>query len=76
MTQNVESCQPGDDLRTVMERMKRGGFRHTPVVADGRLRGLVSVTDVLNFYIRNTGLDDRQAIVNLVFESGMIYPGG
>ena len=76
MTQNVELCQPIDDLRSVMKRMKRGGFRHIPVVDEGRLRGLVSVTDVLNFYIRNTDLGDRQAIVDLVFESGLVYPGG
>lgn len=76
MTAEVETCRPEDDLRSVMQRMKEGGYRHTPVVAEGRLRGLVSVTDVLNFYIRHTGLEDRQAIIDMVLDTGLVYPGG
>lgn len=56
--------------------MKQGKFRHVPVVDKGRLRGIISVTDVLYFYVKNIDQDDRQEIIELIFESGLVYPGG
>lgn len=76
MTKNVEVCSPSDDLRDVMKTMRRGGFRHVPVIYEGRLRGLVSTTDILMFYIQNAHLGDRQLVIDLMFASGQFYPGG
>lgn len=76
MTKDVEVCGPNDDLRAVLTTMKRGKFRHIPVVEDGRLRGLVSVTDILLYYVKNAHLDDRQTIIDMMFKTGLIYPGG
>lgn len=76
MTSDVTTCHSTDDVTTAMHRMKQGKFRHIPVVDDGRLRGIVSVTDILNYYVRNIDQADRQKIIELVFSSGLVYPGG
>lgn len=47
MTADVETCKPTDTLNSVMERMTNGRFRHLPVVDGGKLRGIVSIGDVV-----------------------------
>jgi CBS domain-containing protein len=47
MTGDVETCEPSttvDDLRVVMTERR---IRHVPVVADGRLSGIISIGDVV-----------------------------
>ena len=34
-------------VASIMERMTAGKFRHMPVVADGKLTGLISIGDVV-----------------------------
>ena len=48
MTRDVVSCTPTDTVKQVMAEMTRRRVRHLPVVADGRLRGIVSIGDVVN----------------------------
>ncbi len=50
---------PGDDLATVMAGMTRRRQRQVPVVADGRLVGVVSVGDVLNHQLDEVTLEMR-----------------
>jgi CBS domain-containing protein len=47
MTRNVATCGEDDTVASIMERMTAGKFRHMPVVANGRLVGLVSIGDVV-----------------------------
>jgi len=47
MTRDVVTCVPEDDLRTLMQRMTDGRFRHLPVVKDGELNGIISIGDVV-----------------------------
>ena len=49
MTSNVMTCAPGDPLITVLRRMTEGRFRHMPVIEDGRLAGIVTIGDVVNY---------------------------
>jgi CBS domain-containing protein len=47
MTSDVRTCEPDtpvDDLRVVMTERR---IRHVPVVADGRLTGIISIGDVV-----------------------------
>jgi CBS domain-containing protein len=47
MTRDVHTCEadiPVDDLRVVMTERR---IRHVPVVADGRLIGIISIGDVV-----------------------------
>ena len=47
MTRNVATCTADESVSSIMERMTAGKFRHVPVVADGKLTGLVSIGDVV-----------------------------
>lgn len=51
MTASVETCAPDDPESEIMERMNAIGVRHLPVIADGRLAGLVSMRDVIRLRI-------------------------
>ena len=53
MTAAVESCRPGENANSVLERMTSGRFRHMPVLEDGRMVGLVSIGDVVKARIED-----------------------
>ncbi|MDB6177561.1 CBS domain-containing protein [Paracoccus sp. Z330] len=48
MTCEVQSCDPSEQLVTVLKRMTEGRFRHMPVLEDGALVGMVSIGDVIH----------------------------
>jgi CBS domain-containing protein len=47
MTSNFVTCDPGDTVGELMAEMTNRRIRHFPVVADGRLRGIVSIGDLV-----------------------------
>jgi CBS domain-containing protein len=47
MTRDVVTCTPDTDVDEVRKLMTEGRFRHVPVLADGKLAGIVSVGDVV-----------------------------
>jgi CBS domain-containing protein len=47
MTRNVITCEPGDTVGEVMSEMTNRRIRHLPVVVEGRLRGIISIGDVV-----------------------------
>ena len=47
MTRNVITCDPDDTVGELMAEMTNRRIRHLPVVADGRLRGIVSIGDLV-----------------------------
>ena len=47
MTHDVITCDPGDTVGELMAEMTNRRIRHFPVVADGRLRGIVSIGDLV-----------------------------
>ena len=51
MTRNVETCTPDDAESDIMERMTTRGVRHLPVLAGGKLAGVVSLRDVIKLRI-------------------------
>ena len=59
MTREVETCAAFDDIDAVMSRMARGGFRHMPVVKDGRLAGMVSASDIIRYLQVHASDQDR-----------------
>jgi CBS domain-containing protein len=48
MTSDVKTCSEDETIEGLMRRMTTGKFRHMPVVAKGKLSGLVSIGDVVN----------------------------
>lgn len=47
MTTVVHTCVDDDDVDELMQVMTEGRVRHVPVVADGRLTGIISIGDVV-----------------------------
>jgi CBS domain-containing protein len=47
MTRNVITCVPADTVQELMAEMTNRRFRHIPVVREGRLRGIVSIGDLV-----------------------------
>jgi CBS domain-containing protein len=47
MTASPETVSPNDLLAVALGKMDSGGYRHLPVVAEGRPVGVISVRDVL-----------------------------
>ena len=47
MTRSVVTCDPGDTVGELMAEMTNRRVRHLPVVADGRLCGIVSIGDLV-----------------------------
>lgn len=47
MTRNPVTVEPDAPLEAAEELMRRGGFRHLPVISNGRLAGVVTERDVL-----------------------------
>jgi CBS domain-containing protein len=52
MTANPESVKATDTLDFVLHQMDGGGYRHLPVVQDGRPTGVISVRDMLRHITR------------------------
>jgi CBS domain-containing protein len=47
MTSDVKTCSPDSPVVDLMRTMTEGRFRHVPVVAGGRLVGIVSIGDIV-----------------------------
>ncbi len=52
MTREVQTCTPEDLLVDMLRRMTDGRFRHMPVKRDGRLCGMISIGDVVQFRLK------------------------
>ncbi len=64
MTRSVVTCTPEDSITTVMALMTRHRVRHIPVVEDGKLRGIVSIGDVVKHR-----LDELEMEANIIREA-------
>lgn len=60
MTAKVVTCRPDQSISNVMELMTTGRFRHVPVVADGRLAGMISIGDVVKWRLEEAQEEVRQ----------------
>lgn len=54
MTRHPDTIEPDDTTDHAVSLMIHGGFRHLPVVEEGRLVGIVSIRDLMR-----VALDDR-----------------
>jgi CBS domain-containing protein len=54
MTRGLTTCSEDDAVDSLMEVMTNGRFRHIPVLAGGRLVGIVSIGDVVKTRIEET----------------------
>lgn len=49
MTKDVVTANEHDGILDVVGRMSRGRFRHMPVLADGRIAGIISTGDAVKY---------------------------
>jgi CBS domain-containing protein len=47
MTRKVETCNEGEVVVHILERMTVGKFRHMPVVDQGQVLGILSIGDIV-----------------------------
>jgi CBS domain-containing protein len=52
MTPRPESVLTSDTLNFVLQKMDAGGYRHVPVLEDGKPVGIISARDMLRFLTR------------------------
>jgi CBS domain-containing protein len=57
MTTDVITCSLDDNLEDVLKKMADHGIRHSPVIANGKLAGLVARRDALEFLYQQASLD-------------------
>jgi len=57
MTSPIKTCKPDDKIDRVMERMTRHRLRHFPVLAEGRLAGIISIGDVVKHRLEESDLE-------------------
>lgn len=66
MTAKVETCEPAENLDSVLKRMNKGRFRHMPVVENEEVKGMITIGDVVNFrltQLEHEALQMKQMIV-------------
>ncbi|HSC56286.1 MAG TPA: CBS domain-containing protein [Nitrospira sp.] len=47
MTTQVITCGPDDSMKTAQKQMQAHHFRHLPIVADGQVKGMLSLRDTM-----------------------------
>lgn len=57
MTTVVITCKPTDDVKDLMQTMTNRRIRHLPVLEEGRLVGIVSIGDVVNFRLQEAQME-------------------
>src|SRR5262245_4688696 len=66
MVSPAVTCTPGESIAAVMARMTRHRVRHLPVVAGGKLCGIVSIGDIVKHR-----LDELEMEANVLRENLM-----
>jgi CBS domain-containing protein len=46
MTRNPDTIQPSESVQTALDLMAERGYRHLPVIDDGKLYGIISIRDL------------------------------
>lgn len=59
MTENVITCDGKAHPQDVMTEMYNKKIRHMPVLNDGHIKGLVSITDITRYLASNTSLNEQ-----------------
>ncbi|MBN1831968.1 MAG: CBS domain-containing protein [Deltaproteobacteria bacterium] len=49
MATDIVSFEEDEDLMTIFRTLVEGNFRRVPILSDGKLMGIISRTDIINF---------------------------
>ena len=62
MTTPVTTCEPSDEVLSLMATMTERRIRHVPVVFEGRLAGIVSIGDVVKSRVDQLERDRKELL--------------
>lgn len=65
MTTKLVTCGPEDRADAVLTQMTNGRFRHMPVLADGKMVGLISLGDVVKARLTELSME-KQALEGMI----------
>lgn len=66
MTRKVQTCVPGENAMTILERMTEGRFRHMPVVDEtGQMLGVVSIGDAVSGRLKELAAE-KDALTGMI----------
>ena len=71
MARRLIACAPDDLMVTARKLMKVNRIRHLPVMADGHLVGLLSISDVLEAILQDTDMEVHILRDHAIATSGM-----
>jgi CBS domain-containing protein len=60
MTKNVVSFDINDDIIDIVECFARKGFRRVPILADGKVIGIISRKDIIDYILKIRKIDEAQ----------------
>ena len=69
MSRNVTTASPEDHIDSLMRAMTEQRIRHVPVVADGRLLGIVSIGDVVKIHVDELE-SERTSLLGYISSAG------
>lgn len=56
MTSNPITLEAKDKIAFALHKMHVGGYRHLPIMTKGKLTGVISIRDILNYLAERTGV--------------------
>ena len=59
MTKDLVIGVPDDDLNYVMNVMTKHHIRHLPILDDGALAGIISISDLVNAHLEENVFESR-----------------
>jgi CBS domain-containing protein len=62
MTSSVYTCEPKDQMETLMATMTHKRIRHVPVLKDDKLVGIISIGDVVKFRLQDLETENQQLV--------------
>lgn len=68
MSRDVISVNPKDDVNKAMDLMVTKGIRHLPVLAEGKVQGLITVRDIMRA-MRKADEDDIRYLIEYLQDS-------
>jgi CBS domain-containing protein len=68
MTERVVTCTERETTAELMAMMTAGRFRHVPVLADGKLAGLISIGDVVKRRLADVETE-KQAMIDYISQA-------
>lgn len=75
MTADVATCAPEDEVKDIMQAMGGHGFRHMPVMIDGKVTGVISIKDIFRHYLSEASPAERMDVLMAFAQGAVAAPG-